>query len=178
MTLSIDLPPPLDEELAIEANREGVSVSDRATLLLHLMTALARDGRKTPFRSVVRSFLERNAIDADHMAEVCEALMALCLHDTDQLPKPPDTASINADYPIDADHARSLLRHWRNTEVHQSVAKDIEVSLSGLPPLDHLLQRSGRVRRASVMGKYSWLKGSSEDYAIEKQREIVREDRR
>src|SRR5437763_1836827 len=103
MTLSIELPPPLDEELAIEAEREGVSVSEQAALLLHLMTALTREGRKTPFRSVVRSFLERNAIDADQMGKVCEALMELCLHDTDRLSKPFDNISPDTKHPIDTE---------------------------------------------------------------------------
>jgi hypothetical protein len=178
MTLSIELPPPLDEELAIEAEREGVSVSDQAALLLHLMTALTREGRKTPFRSVIRAFLQRNAIDADQMAKVCEALVILCLHDTDQLPKPNDHGSDTDRDWIGADQARSLLRMWKSADVHQSVDTDIDVILSGLPALDELIQRSGRVQRPSAMGKYSWLKTSSEDYAIEKQREIEREDRR
>ncbi|HJQ23743.1 MAG TPA: hypothetical protein VKA60_07470 [Blastocatellia bacterium] len=38
--------------------------------------------------------------------------------------------------------------------------------------------KSDRVARPSAMGKYAHIPGSSEDFAIEKQKEIAKEDRR
>src|SRR5437660_1135094 len=79
MSLRIELPPPLDEELCEEAEREGVPAAEHATLLLCRAHALSNEERPTPFKDAVRVFLAHRSLDADHVSSVFEELVRLCL---------------------------------------------------------------------------------------------------
>src|SRR5262249_23517312 len=82
MSLTLELPRPLDEKLTHESELEGVPVAEHATLLLYLATALLRDEKATPFQEAVRVFLSHNSLDAAHISSVFEALVQACLwHD-------------------------------------------------------------------------------------------------
>jgi hypothetical protein len=179
MAMLIELPSPLDQDLAVEAEREGVSASEQATFFLQLMTALTREGRKTPFRSVVKAYLQQNSLDADRLADFFESLMAFCLHDPDSSSMPLDQAPASSIDRIDNDRALNLLREWRSPNVHRSIGldEDFDIIVCELPPMDRLVQSMGRMNRRSIRGKYAHIAFSSEDFMAEKQREIDREDR-
>jgi hypothetical protein len=68
------LPDPLHDELALEAEREGVSPNEHAVLLLYLATALLSEGSPTPFQEAVRRFLGRYSLD---YAQIRSALQEL-----------------------------------------------------------------------------------------------------
>ena len=176
MTISIDLPFPLDQELAVEAEREGTSASEQATLLIHLATALTGAGRKTLFRSVVRAYLKQNALDADRLAVVCEELMALCLHDRDGSTTLSTGVSPTSTGRLNSEEVRALLREWRSPSAHVSLDHDVEISVSEPPPSESLIQSMGRMNRVSALGKYAHIGLSTEMMMREKQEEIDRED--
>ena len=108
MALLIDLPSPLEEDLENEARREGVSASEQATFFLEFMTALTREGRKTPFRMVVKEYLRQNSLDADRLADVFEKLMGFCLHDSDSSSTSIDSSSLASVDQLEAERALEL----------------------------------------------------------------------
>ena len=180
MILSIDLPPSLDQSLADAAARDGVSPSEQATFLLLLASALTGKAANTLFRSAVREFLEQNAIDADRVAEVCDKLMTFCLeHNIGPASSMSGEAGpMSSLEPKSMTRTRFLLRQWRTSNVHQSVADDNHASPTRFAPKEILEQNHNGSQRISLRGKYAWLKTSSDDFAREKQEEIDREDRR
>jgi hypothetical protein len=150
MHLTIDLPPPLDDKLAQEAQREGVPTGEHATLLLYLATALLRDGEPTPFQEAVREFLAQHAVDADRVSTVFAELVKLCL-----------TVSRGESEP-----ALSSLTAWRNALVHRH-------SAPGSRTRDRAKQDT---ERSSAYGKYAGRIPTSEEFIREKQKEITLED--
>jgi hypothetical protein len=168
MALLIDLPSPVEEDLAVVAKREGVSASEQATFLLELMTALTREGRKTPFRSAVKAFLQENAFDADRLAEVFEKLRAFCLNNS-----VPDSPTTDRAFSSSIE----LLHDWRSPAVHRSIDQEAENSKPGTTPAEASVQASGKKNRISALGKYAHINFSTEQFMAEKQAEIEREDR-
>src|SRR5437870_4235552 len=67
MPMTLDLPRPLDEEITLEAKREGVPAADHATLLLYLASSLLRGEEPTPFQKAVKDFLSYHSLDADRV---------------------------------------------------------------------------------------------------------------
>jgi hypothetical protein len=181
MALSIELPAPLEEELALEAKREGVTVSDQAALLLQFMTALAREGRITPFRSLVQAYLRQKSLDAERLADVIDGLVAICLHSESLNPANSNVSTLNdpsKNSKLEA--AKSLLREWRSPDVHREIGieSSMEIMQVEFPPLESLIQRAGRMTRESILGKYAYLGGGTEEFMRQKQTEIDRENRR
>src|SRR6266511_950478 len=129
MLLTIDLPRPLDEELALDAQREGVPAGEHATLLLYLATALLNDEEPTPFQEAVREFLAHHAVDADRVSTVLEELVRLCL-----------AASRDESEP-----ALSSLKAWRDAIVHRRPATRPH-------PVDRVQMGT---ERSSAFGKYA-----------------------
>src|SRR5437762_135909 len=84
MPLTIALPEPLDEALALEARKGGVPAREHATLLLYLAAALLRDEEPTPFQEAVKDFLSSHSLDADRVSSVFEELVRLCLRTQDE----------------------------------------------------------------------------------------------
>ena len=78
MALVIDLPAPLEEDLAAEAAREGVSPSEQAAFWLQLMAALARVGRNISSRDVVEVHDPGDLLEPAHAAEIYAKLKAIC----------------------------------------------------------------------------------------------------
>jgi hypothetical protein len=150
MLLTIDLPRPLDEELTLEAQREGVPTGEHATLLLYLATALLNDEEPTPFQEAVREFLIHHAVDADRVSTALEELVRLCL-----------TASRDESEP-----APSSLKEWRDAIVHRRPSTE--------PPAVDRIQKGAK--RSSAFGKYAGRIPSSEEFIQEKQKEIELED--
>jgi hypothetical protein len=162
MTLSIELPAPLEEELAVEAEREGVTVSEQATLILYLAAALGKRGPETPFRNAVRSVLERHRIDPQQFSSAFEQLKKSCIEGQ------PDSASTVS---TDQDCLDRSLRNWRDAVVHDPVGVVVEA------PVDRSVTPIPRSERPSILGKYAHIKLSTEDIMAEKRLEIEREDR-
>jgi hypothetical protein len=79
MALTLELPPPVGEELTQEARREGVSETDRAALFVCLATALLQEEKLTPFQDAVKLFLVHRSIDAERVASVIDELVNVCL---------------------------------------------------------------------------------------------------
>jgi hypothetical protein len=71
----------------------------------------------------------------------------------------------------------AVLQGWRKTDSDVSIDSDFDWTIRELPPLDKLIQRSGRMNRDSILGKYSYLGGGTEEFMREKQEELDREDR-
>jgi hypothetical protein len=63
--------------------------------------------------------------------------------------------------------------------VHQPIDASFEKMIDPLLPEQQAKQKIGRVaRKPHAMGKYAHIPGGSEDFAIEKQKDIANEDRR
>ncbi len=141
MTISLDLPAPLEAELAKEARSEGVSLSEQATFLLFLATELLnRDSVTRPFREAVNSVLERHQIDPERFSSTFEAIKNL------------RTKSSSDGVSTTTFDVNSL-----NSE-------------TGVDPRP-------AVERPSILGKYAYIKLSTEEIMAEKRLEIEREDR-
>lgn len=61
------------------AEREGVSATERTTLLLYLAHALVGEGKPTPFQEAVRAFLARHSLDPGQVGAAIEELVRICL---------------------------------------------------------------------------------------------------
>jgi hypothetical protein len=187
MPITLDLPPPLDEEITLEAEREGVPAADHATLLLYLASSLLSGEPPTPFQQAVRDFLASHSVDADRVSSVFEELVRLCLEAVGgegQASHASRQALAGSPKAQQDPHIEStslpLLRAWRNTKVHRPVDRSVDVLISDLPPSKALVQRAGRVnkKRVSAYGKYAGIIPSSEEFMRERQKEIAREDGR
>jgi hypothetical protein len=193
MPITLDLPPPLNEEITLEAEREGVPAADHATLLLYLASSLLRGEAPTPFQEAVKDFLSYHSLDADRVSSVFEELVSLCLaavHDEGKSSRAFQEALTGTAVPPEDSRPESLflprLKAWRNAIVHSRSAVDRPVDyspeavISDLPPSEALRQRAGRTsrERRSAFGKYAGIIPSSEEFMREKQKEIAREDGR
>lgn len=145
MPVTIELPPPVDEELTQEARREGVRVEERTALLVILATALGEEGVATPFRDAVRSFLEFYSLDAERVASAFQELCRVCLSAHDEgkrLSAFQRTSMMSA---VDT-RVLALLSDWRNAIVHGT-----DISADGLgrhvSPAESMLQDAGRSHR-------------------------------
>lgn len=114
MPTTLSLPLPLDEALTQEAQREGVSATEHATLLLYLAHALVSEGRPTPFKEAVRVFLARHSLNPDHLGSVLEELVSLCLAEEKSEPSP----SLHQAFDVLAPRELRLLTQWRSALVH------------------------------------------------------------
>src|SRR4051812_13197630 len=112
MTVTIELPPPLDERLADAARRDGVPLEEEAALLLVLAHALLTKEAPTPFQEAVQGFLARHALNPEEVASAFWELVGLsaALHDRGRLAHPFQDAL----HDPDARRDLTLLVHWRN----------------------------------------------------------------
>ena len=149
--VTLELPPSLEAELANEAEREQVTPSEHATLLLFLASALRENGAETPFKAAVRSFLGERSVDARLFGSALEELLETCLahHDTGKSSQP----------------YSSTLQSWRLPVIHRTQATELLNSPARMP------------RKLQAKGSCSDLGLSSEAFAKEKQEEIAREEK-
>lgn len=163
MALVVELPTPLEEELALEAQREGRSPESLAALLLGLATTLRKGAQKTPFQQAVKTFLSSHDVDPDRLASTLEELRGLCKE------TPPVSASLElrwaVEYPDPGLDDSAILQSWRNAGVHR------------LPGETQTPDGGPAARRPSARGKYSHLGVSSEDVMREHQEDIAREEK-
>ena len=75
MPLTLDLPPPINEELTQDSQREGVSEVDHAALLVCLASAFKQEESHTPFQKAVRVFLSHHSLDAERVFSAFEELV-------------------------------------------------------------------------------------------------------
>lgn len=180
MSLTLELPVPLEVELGEEARREGLTTAEHATLLLSLANALIKEDPSTPFRSAVKIFLASRSLDADRLTAILEELVALCTA------SPAEGASVSSGGPATglrpSDGAEALLRAWRGQIVHLPpgatlpIATDMDTEIVDLPE-EPVVQQAGRPPRPSARGKYAHVAASSMDFEREKPREIALEER-
>lgn len=181
MSLTLELPRSLGEELTLESEREGIPAAEHATLLLYLATALMRDEKPTPFQKAVRVFLSHNSLDAAQVASVFESLVQLCLwHDLGKAsPEFQKTLENTSTH-----DAVAMLRQWRNTVVHRAADISPQELLTKANPAENVEQRLGRSERQadgeepdrarvahvrSIRGKYAHLGVTSDDVRRERE---------
>jgi hypothetical protein len=141
MSLTIELPQTLGEELASEAQQVGISAAERATLLLYLATALLKEENPTPFQETVRNFLAHRSLDAGRIGSVLEELVRVCVEARDEGATPTEVARGDAMAHRDA----TLVRHWRDAIVH-AIDVSPDISISDHPPMEAIPQRTGRLQ--------------------------------
>ena len=76
MSLTLELPRRLGEELMEEAGKVGVSAEEHATVLLYVASALLRDEQATTSPRVVRRPVSDEELDAERVAAVFEKLVS------------------------------------------------------------------------------------------------------
>lgn len=153
MSITVELPGPLGEELAEVAEKAGMSAQEHATILLCVVTALLHRGHGTPFEEEVRRVVASSSLDADRVAAALEEVVALCA-----------AAGTTRDGDPDPSRTFRALREWRDGTVHRAEPP------AGAPRLD--------AGRPSAMGRYAHVPGTSGDFAREKRREIELEERK
>jgi hypothetical protein len=166
----------LGEEITVEAEREGVSAAEHATLLLHVATALLRDD-PTLFQQAVRHFLAHRAVDASRVSAALDELVRLCLEpaDQDRTAFQERLNGVSSGEEVSAEAAPIPLKAWRNALVHMSTDLSLEAIVSPSGPVDPTLQASGRTG-GRAFGKYAGMIPTTENYMREKAAEIARED--
>ncbi len=92
MNLSVELPSPLGDEMSREAERQHVSPSEHAEILLSLVRSLRKEHQETASAKVVTEFLKSRSLDADLVVSVFEELVTLLLKNRC------DTVSIDESY--------------------------------------------------------------------------------
>ncbi len=157
MGLTLEVPPPLARELSLEAQREGLSPAEQATLLLHLSSVLLEVEKKTLFQEAVKTFIASQSLDAERVTAVFQELVRLCAayHDSGK-----ESESFQehllTEQSVNENH-EVILRCWRSPDVH--------------------IQRAGRLNRTPRgLGKYAKTGVSSEAFANEKRGEIAQEE--
>jgi len=188
MSLTLDLPAPLNEALAQEAAREGITPEEHAILLIILANALLADEEPHAFPRTVREVLRRHSLDAERVSSVLEGLMQeglAALHEAGKEStifqngmqeqdsgSEPGVADLST--PVQA--WKEVLCH-RTGPIQHPVDVSADVVLSPVEPVDRVIQRPGRVKRPSAFGKYAGILASAEEFMREKRDEIAREDR-
>lgn len=147
MSLTIELPRPLGEELASDAQREGISAEEYATLLLYLATALLKEKNPTPFQETVRSFLAQRSLDAGPIASALEELVRIWLEAREG-----EAAAIGDAREESLAHWDSaLVPRWRDT-IERAIDVSLDVVMSHQPPEEVIQQRTGRIQRRTDDG--------------------------
>jgi hypothetical protein len=134
MNLTVELPPPINEELAQESLREGISETEHAALLLCLAAAFKQEGPYTAFQSAVRVFISHQSLEASQVFSAFENLILVCLdhHDAGKISR-----DLQATHGPDGSRPEyESLKRWRDITVHQPN-----------PPIDSLLHPQGRLAR-------------------------------
>ena len=157
MSLTIELPKPIEDELAADANRDG----EQASLLLLVARSMTREGQATPFGQAVKAVFASQSINADQVVSVVEHLLKLCAGGS-EFESDSQTDKM-ASEGLDIEQARGLLLHWRSLAVH-------------LPTRDPS-DRATPTKRATAFGKYAYVPTGSDMFSIEKAMEIENEDR-
>ena len=165
MALTLELPSPVGEELAHEAEREGVSETDRAALFVCLAAALLHENKATPFQDAVKHFLAHRALNTELIGSVIEELVTVCLEVPIGQGKTTGSleAAMNhimAQRTLLSEEAILVnLRGWRDAFVHQATRQTPEnmtmdtVHEKAAVSLERDPDQVARVR--SIRGKYA-----------------------
>ena len=148
MSLEVDLPHALEHEIRSQAECEGLSLEDHVVLVLELSTILLHEGAQTPLRRAVNEFFAKRSIPAYQVAEVLRELLRLAI-----------------DHNLDTNPG------------HSTEATDVTIDTVSI--LERALEAYVRIPpkpRVSGLGKFDHIPFSSEDFAREKQEELVREE--
>ena len=148
MTMVLELPPPLEEELTQEAERIGVPADEHAQYLLWVASALLDRSNSTPVSATVRGFLAEHSVDHERVRRMLEQLVRRVQASTDD----------GVDLMITTGNSRVVVEPKGGGWAKGSSGESF--------PTHH----------PSAMGKYAHLNISSDDYARRKQEEIDFED--
>jgi hypothetical protein len=184
MPLTIQLPRPLDEELTEEAQREGVSAAEHATLLLYLASALLSEDKPTPFKEAVKVFLARHSLDAENVATAFEELVRFCLkHAAGKV-----TPSIQGAPDDFIDGELVLLKQWRNAIVHGVNVNPGAIGSALGRPTEHRLEKGEKqppheqirgpelaARVKSIRGKFARTEGDLASDELHRERQADKE---
>jgi hypothetical protein len=167
MSLTIELPNPIDEGLTQEARRKGVSAEEHATLLVVLTMAFLKEQAPTPFQEAVKGFLAQRALDADQIASAFEELVRLCVHADHGEGKASSPLQEALTHAI-AHRDGALLRQWRNAAVHRvdlggSAESARELSAEPLLPTQEVQPAKDDENAASIALLQSWLEEDATD---------------
>ena len=177
MTITLEIARTLDEELNLEAAREGVSPSELATLLIYLAQALLSEREPTPFQKAVREFLSSRSLDPHRVASVWEELVRFCVENPAESDLAPERDTLSEQ---GFRNVGALLKRWRNQTVHGGPgALSFGPSEFERPGNEHPGQKStmiselgeeDRVKHVrSIRGKYAHVALTSEDLHRDRQ---------
>ena len=94
MSLTVDLPPPLGDDLSREAERAHVPPAEHVRILLSLIWSLRRDHQDAVSAKVIKGYFRSRELDADLVVTVFDDLVTLLLKNRC------DTLSIDANYDL------------------------------------------------------------------------------
>lgn len=172
MSETLELPPPLSEEVEQEARKEGVTPSEHAVLLLYITTALLREPGQSPFQRAVKEFFREHSLDADRVASVFEELVRECLHTYGYDLK--QSAGKHQHGLTSLDGMTGVLKEWRNWTVHHSPSYLDRSTTNSLSKSAEVVEH--RPRKHSARGKYAHLRTSSEAFSRKKRDEVALEE--
>jgi hypothetical protein len=184
MPLTLQLPPPLDEEVTEEAQREGVSAAEHATLLLYLGSALLSEDRPTPFKEAVRVFLTRHSLDAHNVTSAFEELVRFCLKRAEGKATP-SIQGATGDF---VDGELVLLKQWRDAKVHGANVNPRAIGSTLGRPTEHRLEQGEKqpsheqihgselaARVKSIRGRFACAEGDLASEELHRERQADKE---
>jgi hypothetical protein len=139
MSLTLELPPPINDELTQDSQREGISEKEHAALLVCLASAFKQEEPHTPFQKAVRAFLSHYSLDAERVVSAFEGLVQACLEPNDAW----KLKAANGEGKTAA--AFQFLRQWRSSLVHQPADESYDGAFSDAPPVEATSQVQGRI---------------------------------
>jgi hypothetical protein len=75
MTMVLELPPPLEEELTQEAEKIGLAADEHVRLLLWVASALVYQAESNPLSEAVRELLAEHSVDPEEFGRILGALV-------------------------------------------------------------------------------------------------------
>jgi hypothetical protein len=141
MSLPLELPPPINQELTQDSQREGISEMEHAALLLCLASAFKHEEPVTPFQNAVREFLSHRSLDAEQVFSVFEELVHVCLavNEAGRNDKTADKEQTEEIY--------LFLKQWRSATVHEPSNISYVVNNSDVLPLKSEVPHPNSVNR-------------------------------
>jgi hypothetical protein len=163
MSMTMELPPPLERALRAAAEKAGAAPEAYAAALLSVGAALLVPAEAAGFGAALRELLSRQALDAARVADVLEQVVT----------------RVSA-LPI-GQREQPYLAGASDMEKKEQVEAWLAAFQAGEPVRYPTGPRAGErtavAERRSARGMFAHLPGTSDDYARLKQAEIDLEDR-
>lgn len=151
MSLTLDLPEPLNRELSDEAAKEGVSPSDHAALLLCIIAAFHDLGKaETPFQQVVKAISESHSVAPHRLAALVNDLVEYCQAPAGHGKMEAALSSLASQTTTVQPQEHDLLLilpYWRQGIVHAPLDVSVKKWTGTAKPVEYLQQSHGRIAR-------------------------------